>query len=413
MLIEKQETNNMRQDGLSFPSPVTGATSDNVPTSGDVHLYSDPATYWNEKPLLYADCEGLNGGENVPHGARFKLKDGVAPTSRVPNLSRVPNEQFKKKVRKASHGSKRDITWATTPETRKREYAVTQLYPRLLYTFSDAVVFVLRNSKYVAIFISIFIADAVPRTFESVVLEKLLGWASSSIEHSVNQPALPHAIIALNASEIGSNPEQWDVTQATDILMSDISGAIERAPRFREYASMQRHRGNKIRTTHDLLLCYYSSVTVIRIPTHGRYMLMDEQVGKLHAVIVKCCAESFIRKKHVRMLSNGEKLQMYLQSAFDHFSQNLNSPFDFVKEAIKANPIPRDFRGNILKLAIAIRDNNQFEGNSGPRIFQELSHMVASCVVLDLVRHSLLGMLFLVSCMGNVLSCSRYGRPSV
>lgn len=43
---------------------------------------------------------------------------------------------------------------------RKREFAVSQLYPRVLYTFSDVVVFVLRN----------------PRAFESTVLEKLIHW---------------------------------------------------------------------------------------------------------------------------------------------------------------------------------------------------------------------------------------------
>lgn len=55
--------------------------------------------------------------------------------------------ESKKKLKKNRHGSERDIVWAVTPETKKREYAVTQLYPRLLYTFSDVVVFVLRNPR--------------------------------------------------------------------------------------------------------------------------------------------------------------------------------------------------------------------------------------------------------------------------
>jgi hypothetical protein len=121
-------------------------------------------------------------------------------------------------------------------------------------------------------------------------------------------------------------------------------------------------------------------------------MLMDEQVGKLYAEIHRCCKSSYLTMRRVRMLSNGEQLQVYLQSAFDHFSNNLDTPFDFVKEAIKINPIPRDFRGNILKLAIAIRDHHRFlSQDDGPKVFKELSHMVASCVMLDFVRHGLLG----------------------
>ncbi|KAH8667562.1 hypothetical protein BGZ60DRAFT_564753 [Tricladium varicosporioides] len=376
MLIDHQENSiEMANPTSRFSSPVTGSINDNIPTSGDVHLYSDPATYYSARPMLYADCEGLDGGENVPRGARYKLRDDAPPQAARSSSARN-DPKFRKKIRKASHSSQRDITWATTPETRKREYAVTQLYPRLLYTFSDVVVFVLRN----------------PKVFESVVLEKLLDWASASIEKSLNQPALPHVIIALNATDLQIDEKQWGVREATAILMSDIEGAISRVPRFGEYAHLWREAGRLITTTKDLLECYYSSVTVVRIPTHGRYMLMNEQISKLHSQIQTCCEASYLTKKRVRMLSNDEKLQVYLQSAFDHFSHNLEVPFDFVKEAVKNNPIPRDFGGNILKLAIAVRDHNSFVNHyDGANIFTKLSHMVASCLMLNSARQSLLG----------------------
>ena len=51
-------------------SPVVGSENDNVPTSGDVHLYSDPGTYHSTEPVLYADCEGLEGWENAPIAVR-------------------------------------------------------------------------------------------------------------------------------------------------------------------------------------------------------------------------------------------------------------------------------------------------------------------------------------------------------
>lgn len=58
----------------SFPSPVVGAAGFDVPTSGDVHLYSDPKTCMSDNPILYADCEGLKGGEREPLGATKRKK---------------------------------------------------------------------------------------------------------------------------------------------------------------------------------------------------------------------------------------------------------------------------------------------------------------------------------------------------
>ena len=59
----------------SFPSPVVGSVvNDALPTSGDVHLYADPATHTEQLPLLYADCEGFEGGERTPLGARSRRR---------------------------------------------------------------------------------------------------------------------------------------------------------------------------------------------------------------------------------------------------------------------------------------------------------------------------------------------------
>ncbi len=122
-----------------FPSPVVGAAGFDVPTSGDVHLYSDPQTYMSDNPILYADCEGLKGGEREPLGARLRRKDKPSKVGRV--------DSFERQVQKIHHTSEREITWANTNAKRSREFTVTHLYPRLLYTFSDVVVFVLKNPR--------------------------------------------------------------------------------------------------------------------------------------------------------------------------------------------------------------------------------------------------------------------------
>lgn len=227
------------------------------------------------------------------------------------------------------------------------------------------------------------------RTFQSTVLSHLLNWASTSMEKSLNQPTLPHAIIVLNATDTSVDTEVWDTDHATQALLSSVANAIDENIKFREYADYWMSQGRQIHTMKDLLECYYSSVTVIRVPTKGRYMLIDEQVTKLREQIAKTCEKSQYEKRRARMLSNSNELNVYLQSAFDHFANNLEAPFNFIEIAMKNSPIPSNFGGNILKLAVAV--SHQEPRLTGPEIFRELSIMVASCIMLDCERNGRLG----------------------
>lgn len=137
MLIESGQLRDPTSPDSHYPSPVVGSmANDKVPTSGDVHLYADPLTSSGPKPILFADCEGLEGGEAEPYGAQTRKRAAAG------NKLRKAQPQMWK-------GRPRNIVWADNDMKRKREYTVTQLYPRLLYTFSDVIVFVLRNAKYV------------------------------------------------------------------------------------------------------------------------------------------------------------------------------------------------------------------------------------------------------------------------
>lgn len=113
-----------------YSTPVIGPRGGHLPTSDDVHLYLEPRTADSTAPLLYADCEGLEGGEREPLAAMFKRKRR-GETSRAEIIS------------------ERELHWANGPYSRSREFAVTNLYPRLLYAFSDVIVFVLRNPRSV------------------------------------------------------------------------------------------------------------------------------------------------------------------------------------------------------------------------------------------------------------------------
>lgn len=119
-----------------YQTPVPGSTeNEGVATSEGVHLYADPALLRTERPVLYADCEGLNAGERPPFATEVGAKgDGL-------NSRRLQNRLQPRT---------RDIKWTKGGDSVRgtREFAVGQLYPRFLYTFSDAIVFIQKNPKY-------------------------------------------------------------------------------------------------------------------------------------------------------------------------------------------------------------------------------------------------------------------------
>jgi len=222
------------------------------------------------------------------------------------------------------------------------------------------------------------------------VIEKLVEWAAAALEMSSNQPVLPHAVIALNASELNIDPGQWGVPHATKWLMGAVKESISKNVKFKKHAQIWRSRGKRIDTVEDLLLSYYSSIRVVRIPDVGRPTLMKNQIEKLYQEVAASLEVSKNSKRSLRMLLDADELQPYLQFAFDHFSNNLDRAFDFVQASFISNPIPPDFAGNILKLAVNMMEiwENKLDGAG---IFRELSFMVASCIMLDSARKRNLG----------------------
>lgn len=343
---------------IGFPSPVVGsAVNDSLATSGDVHLYADPATHTDPLPTLYADCEGFEGGERSPLGSQSQL-----------------GSQESQSAATRAWVNTRRIRWADTEEHRRREYAVTVLYPRLLYSFSDCVAFVLRN----------------PKTFGSAALTKLLDWGAAALEKSINQPTLPHCIVVLNGSHPGIESAQWDSSHATKSLLSSVSNAFDRiegVARFRQLADHWRGLGREINSVNDLILCYYASFKVVRIPAAPQYMLISQQVDKLHAAIHANCRASHEAKRRARLLLDTDELNLYIQSGFDHFTTHIEVPFNFMQVSLRRNPIPRNFGGHILQLCESLsarmpsRDAARVES-----VFGKLNVVLASCVLLDCAR---------------------------
>ncbi|KAM5355310.1 hypothetical protein ACJ41O_001956 [Fusarium nematophilum] len=361
MLISGQQAR--AGNTADYATPVPGLVGDNIPTTGDVHLYEDPGTYFAQKPIFYADCEGMTGGENAPRGLAHREKmDG----------GKKPRQFMKNKQKKL----KKKLAWADDPSTQSREYAVTSLFPRILYTFSDVVVFVLREV----------------RTFQTEVLMQLVNWAAKSIDKSINQPSLPHLVIVLNATETSIDEKQWNIETATRGLLDDYQESVHQVSALQDILARLEALGKGIKTTKDLLEYYYSSVTVVRIPAKGRYMKIDEQIGKLYDTINRKCALSHAQKKRIRMLLNAEMLPRYVNSAYDHFSRRLDEPFDFAEEARRHAPLPQDFSGHILNLMLSMYNSYDRRNGRVRAMFTKLSRPIASCVILAATRDKTQGL---------------------
>jgi hypothetical protein len=62
-------------DDRPLPTPIPGPAK-GTPNSADVHLYADASTLDSQNPFLFADCEGLDGGDAQPLAAKVKQKLG-------------------------------------------------------------------------------------------------------------------------------------------------------------------------------------------------------------------------------------------------------------------------------------------------------------------------------------------------
>ena len=230
--------------------------------------------------------------------------------------------------------------------------------------------------------------------------EKLLEWGSKAIKHSVNQAIRPHAIIALNKADNTGDKTWWDMDDAKKWLFEGLDFQLIRNPRFSTYRDLS-HSNNM--TTEQLLMMFYSSVKVIRIPALsngiGRPNLINEQISKLYETIKEASEEVRQRKRDHRLRLNADQFSPYLQYAFDHFTskRGLTKPFDFVKASFLNSPISSDFASNIELLGVFLtrwlrqRKLEQAAESKLSGVVRKISFMAAPAIMLDAARHNRLG----------------------
>ncbi|TGJ68442.1 hypothetical protein EYR41_007494 [Orbilia oligospora] len=369
------------------PVVQSAACFSTVPTSGDVHLFCDPHTYKTENrhPILYADCEGLEGGERTPLGSRTHKREKIrkAVSERISGAKQDTKSFFARRGRDNAmqQNSKRELKWAINDATKRREYIVSELYPRILFTFSDVVVFVLQEKN----------------KLENAI-ERLLIWATAALEKSSNQPVLPRAIIALNPLPSEVPDIFWAADTATKQVLHEANIEFSKNPKFIPFIRHWKGRDKNVETIEDLLKLYYDDMRVVGIPRKGRSNLIKQQVSQLYREIKTSVQRSHRMKRERRMLMNSKALQFHLQSAYDHFANSLSTSFDFVKSTFAHSPIPPNFGGSILKLILNVRKNTTKMIEEGKpvagtveKILESVAPMIASCILLDAARQQIPG----------------------
>lgn len=159
----------------------TGTLDSCTSTSGEVNLYKDPSTFGSTNPILYADCEGLEGGE--PLCSKYQKEWSKYGKTYLMET-------------KDSNGHPMD-----------RKSAVRNLYPRFLYLFSDIICLVSKN----------------PKSFSSIVA-MLMQWSEVGARKSLNQYTLPAVIIIINQPT--TDFPRWTTTD-TEVATNDFFDTIE------------------------------------------------------------------------------------------------------------------------------------------------------------------------------------------
>lgn len=95
-----------------------------ISTSGDVHLFSDPRTHDTPFPIFYADCEGIDGSD-FSSATKYLIE--------FVNAYSFEDIIYKYRV-------------ISPPITQR--WAVRELYPRILFPFSDVICYVTTNPRY-------------------------------------------------------------------------------------------------------------------------------------------------------------------------------------------------------------------------------------------------------------------------
>lgn len=118
---------------------------------------------------------------------------------------------------------------------------------------------------------------------------------------------------------------------------------------------------------------------------------MHDQSKQLYKVINDCCTSSRNMKLARKMLPDVDEFGLYLTLAFDHFSESLDIPFDYVEASLKHQPPPTTLSESLMAFARLVAREVHIDDIA--TLFTRLTPFIASCLLLDAARKRRIGKL--------------------
>lgn len=138
-------------------------------------------------------------------------------------------------------------------------------------------------------------------------------------------------------------------------------------------------------SAEDLLSCYYSSVSVVHLPSGGRPTTMHKQIDKLHDRIIEVSSECQKRRDAVSMAWNAATLPLFARKAFAHFATMYDTPFNFSDVWVDIQNFSPGFNQTLFNLARMARGHRElFKADVNLPV--DLARFVASCLFLGCAR---------------------------
>ncbi|KAJ3563826.1 hypothetical protein NPX13_g8067 [Xylaria arbuscula] len=381
-----------------FLVPVPGADTDNFDsTSSDVHMFADPRSSHTEHPCFFIDCEGFSGTDKpIARQLLLRAQEIQTPQSHAAGTLRKPHTSKSAKEALAEHAStvsdRIDLRWGqlftpveasglnkkgnTVVDSKTRHVVVKNLYPRLLYSFSDVVCFVTNNSRST-----------------HNILQEMFQWAKEGHEKTLNQRVRPGLIIILNKMPSGSHNALASVNNATRRLLDNF----EQSTRFSELQRKWKLRGKEIKTAEELILCYYDSFRVISIPqytptspaavkeTSDQIKILYEEIGAMSKLIRE-------KRQILNMELDVASLNAYLKQALINLGRDYQSTIDFHQLSDRDYNLPRRFSEHLVHAMANVAkqrnfDTSQAAGGEANLVFQ-MTPYIAACIVAQIEHES-------------------------
>ena len=217
-------------------------------------------------------------------------------------------------------------------------------------------------------------------------MARLIDWAKNAHDWTTNQGTKPALIYIINRENMADLREWSDMASAKRRIMDKMKNSI----RFESERLEWKARLRNIRTADQLLLCYYSSISVVFIPEFNaknpncEASEMMQQYQKLYHEIDSLSTASAKAREQAGLLFDSENLARHSITVLDELAKDPEAPLDLHKLVVVSQAHPNDFPSHVLNMLSRLSQND--ENMNELVLINRVSGYVATCVASEVMR---------------------------